>query len=107
MARAIFLDVDVILRGLGRVGPGIAGAPPLLAGLVRDFIDDIYGCFFGRRQTFPVIFHVLEKEEIVTWLKPAGGYFDWLINNLPAVTFQRVQGVRAGLRRLRLLQGLR
>ena len=89
MARAIFLYVDVILRGLGRVGPGIAGAPPLLTGLVRDFIDDIYGCFFGRRQTFPVMLHVLQ-EEGVTWLKPAGGYFDWLVNTLTPVTFQRV-----------------
>jgi hypothetical protein len=105
MTRAIFLDVDVILRGLGRVRPGITGAPALLAGLVRDFIDDING-FFGRRQTFPVMFHVLE-EEVVPWLKPAGGYFNWLINTLPPVTFQRVQRVRAGLRGLRLLQGLR
>ena len=102
--RAIFLDVDVILRGLGRVRPGITGAPALLAGLVRDFVDDI-DVFFGRRQTFPVMFHVLE--EVVTWLKPAGGYFNWLINTLPPVTFKRVQRVRAGLRGLRLLQGLR
>ena len=104
VTRAIFLDVDVILRRLGRVRPGIAGAPALLAGLVRDFVDDIYG-FFGRRQTFPVMFHVLK--EVVSWLKPAGGYFNWLINILPPVTFERVQRVRARLRGLRLLQGLR
>ena len=104
MTRAIFLYVNVVLRGLGRVRPGITGTPPLLAGLVRDFVDDVDG-FLGRRQTFPVMLHVLK--EVVSWLKPAGGYFNWLVNTLPPVTFQRVQRVRAGLRGLRLLQGLR
>ena len=47
-ARAIFLDDDFILRVLGRLRPSIAGASSLLAGLVRDFIDNVDG-FLGWR----------------------------------------------------------